>query len=210
MRLSNVSALTLVLLTLAGCGEESDSTAPAPPPVAIAGTSVAFDLDADLQQPEHYYDFPTTSDLRLTAAGTPDVSGFPNVRATVRSVKTIVALRRGFPVTPACSFHFDARLADRDALAPIAAERNAPILLVDVDAHSPERGRLFPTVATVPPPDDYVPDNVLAVAAMPGVVLHPHRIYAFQYGCFMETALHSGAGVVLAPLPLPSPCTPAP
>jgi len=171
-----VSALVLLLPMLTGCGDEPHS---ASPPAAILGTSVSFDLDADLQQAEHYYDFPTTSDLRLTPAGMPDVSGFPVVQAIVGPVKTIAGLRRGFPVTPACFFRFDAALAERDALAPIAAERDAPLLLIDIDAGSPERGRLFPTVATVPPPDAYVPPHLLAVAAMPGVVLHPKRTYAF-------------------------------
>jgi hypothetical protein len=43
-------------------------------------------------------------------------------------------------------------------------------------------------------------------------ILPAHHIFAqldavkFQYGCFLETALYSGAGVVSAPMPLGSPC----
>ncbi len=177
MRICLAVAAAALLAALVGCREEAG--APMAAPTAIAGTTVAFDLDANLQEPAHYYDFPTTSDLRVTATGAPDVAGFPAVQAILRPVKTLVGLRHGYPVTPACFFRFDAALGGREALAPIAADAPSPLWLIDVDPQSPERGRLFPTVATVPPVDGYVPENLLAVAAMPGVVLHPNRTYAF-------------------------------
>jgi len=177
MRIWFAIAAAALTAALVGCGEEAG--APRAAPTAIAGTTAAFDLDANLQESAHYYDFPTTSDLRLTATGAPDVAGFPAVQAILRPVKTLVGLRQGYPVTPGCFFRFDAALGEREALAPIAAAAQSPLWLIDVDPRSPERGRLFPTVATVPPVDGYVPENLLAIAAMPGVVLHPNRTYAF-------------------------------
>ena len=56
---------------------------------------------------------------------------------------------------------------------------SSPILLVDTDEGSPARGKLYPTVATTPPADDFVPDNLLAIAPRPGFVLVGKRKYAF-------------------------------
>src|SRR4029079_14328741 len=61
----------------------------------------------------------------------------------------------------------------------VTADKASPFLLIDVDPDSPERGRLFPTVAATAETDDYIPENLLAVAARPGFVLKPMRKYAF-------------------------------
>jgi hypothetical protein len=146
------------------------------------GTIVSFDLTADLTQQAHFYDFPYPSDLRLNATGGPDMTGFLNPRNLdlVSGLAQESGERAGFPVVPVAYFQFSAPLAARDSPDDvIAAAATSPILLVDVDPASPERGRLFPTVSVTPPADDFVPNNLLAIAPRPGFVLTGKRAYAF-------------------------------
>jgi hypothetical protein len=89
-----------------------------------------------------------------------------------------------------------APVAPRTFGALVPASASSPLLLVDVDPTSPERGRLFPTVSETPIPDRYVPDNLLAVAPRPGMLLHPKRTYAFV----VMRSLGDAAG---APLDVP-------
>jgi hypothetical protein len=121
------------------------------------------------------------SDLRLLPSGGPDYSGFPNPNAIslIENVRKIAQDRPGFPVTPVGYFRFTAPIPAQDAEKVVAADKASPFLLVDVDPDSPERGRLFPTVAATSETDNYTPENLLAVAARPGFVLHPGRTYAF-------------------------------
>ncbi|HEY8077120.1 MAG TPA: hypothetical protein VIF62_23500, partial [Labilithrix sp.] len=67
-------------------------------------------------------------------------------------------------------------LAPRDPESVVA---DGSMLLVDVDPASPERGKKFPVVAHTPNADPYVPENLLAIAARPGIVLAPNRKHAF-------------------------------
>ncbi|MCG8362296.1 MAG: hypothetical protein MJA27_03060, partial [Pseudanabaenales cyanobacterium] len=149
------------------------------PTAAIA----TFDLNADLQNPDQFYNLPYPSDLRLGANGRPDLSGFPVFSkpfGLVRRLKTIASDRPGFPTTAAGYFRFNQPLAplDIDQLIPTAID--APILLIDIGRNSPERGRLFPIVASTPASDPfYVPEHLLAVSPFPGIVLKPNRQYAY-------------------------------
>ncbi|MFO0760472.1 MAG: hypothetical protein U0359_28585 [Byssovorax sp.] len=163
---------------LLGCG----SSTPAPPGDGgtESGTVASFDFAADLSQPASFYDQPYPSDLRLTAKGTPDLAGipYPTVVATFPGIRDTAMLHPGFPVIPVAYFKFSAPLADLDVKAVIPADKASPIFLVDIDPASPDKGALYPTVATLPPVDDYVPENLLAVAPRPGIVLHAGRKYA--------------------------------
>src|SRR5258708_2013944 len=163
-----------VFVVASGCSSNKDSPVPAP-------TTVVFDLDADFSSEARFYDFPYPSDLRLTARGTPDGKAFPNPlgKSIVEGMRGIASDRTEFPVVPGASFRFTRALATREPSTVIAADAHSPILLVDVDEASPDRGALFPTVAITLVSDDYVPENVLAVAARPGFVLHGKRRYAF-------------------------------
>jgi hypothetical protein len=156
-------------------------TAPAlgPPPT---GTRAAFDLARDLHAPDAFFAQPWPSDLRTDALGRPDVTGLPNPR----DLDLIEDLREvasdgytGFPTTSVAWFHFDAPLAPRSPSERIAPSPDADLLLVDVDPASPDRGRLFPLVAATLPPDLYVPENLLALAPYPGVVIPAGRRYAY-------------------------------
>ncbi len=164
-------------------------------------TTSVFDLTADLTSPDHFFDAPYPSDLRLTAAGTPDLTGllYPSFLQTIAGLQKVAMEHPGFPVVPVAYFHFDGALGNLDVTQVIPAARTSPILLVDVDPTSSTRGALFPTVATVLAADGWVPDgNVLAVAQRPGFVLHPSRKYAFV----VLAALKDGSG-----LPLGTPAT---
>ncbi len=187
----------LALALVVGCSESPRPAPVAPPASAVAGTTVDFALDADLADPARFWAMPYPSDLRLGPPGAwsrpgPDLRGFPNPRDNdyVRHAKEIAGDRAGFPVVPIGYFHFDAPLAKRDPTAVVAAEPASPLLLVDVDPASPERGRLVPTVADVPLDDDFIPKNFLTVAARPGHVLPANRTYAFV----VKRALGDAAG----------------
>lgn len=155
-----------------------------------------FDLDADTAAPGHFYDLPFPSDLRRTPGGGPDYAGFP-IPATVglvRSALPVVQDRVGFPVIPVGWFRFEGELAARRLADVIPAAAASPVLLIDVDSRSPDRGQLVPTVASTLVEDGYTPENVLAVAPVPGFVLRPGRTYAFV----LTSALRDAGDLPLA------------
>lgn len=159
---------------LASCSSTEPSSAP-------AGAQVDFDLHADLATADGFFRAPWPSDLRLTAEGTPDLRGFPNPLdlVLVSGLMKAGEQRHGFPQISVAQFHFSAPIAAQDWTKVITADKTSPILLVDVDEASPERGRLFPTMATTPPGDRYIPENMLSIAPRPGFILHEKRKYAF-------------------------------
>jgi len=135
--------------------------------------------DADLSASGAFFDFPYPSDLRLSPDGTPDLSNFPDPGVPILAgLKVGATQRKGFPVVPVGYFRFTAtaKLSPRD---PEKVATDKGVLLIDVDPTSPERGTTFPVVAATPSPDPYVPENLLAIAARPGIVLSPNRKYAF-------------------------------
>ncbi|MEW5847654.1 MAG: hypothetical protein AB2A00_02530 [Myxococcota bacterium] len=166
------------LLCLLACAPTPSQTQP---PVAIAGTQVLMDLSADWRTPVGFYAFPYPSDLRRLPGGQPDLVGFPNdgANAVVNGLREAAMERTGFPMIAVGYFAFDAAISAQDPEVVVPAATSSPVLLLDVDPASPERGRLFPTVAGTPNPDDYVAANLLTVAARPGFVLAPQRTYAF-------------------------------
>ncbi len=189
----------LPFLLVGLCGLSRCSSAS---PSVPAGPTASFDLHADLTQPDHYFDFPYPSDLRLTPDGAPDVRGFPNNLnlALIRGMQTLTAQRRGFPMMPVGYFKFDQPITTRHFLDVIAADVSQPIMLVDVDEKSTERGKLVPVVAETPGADRYVPDNMLAIAARPGFVLRPNHQYAFVVMRSLETKGGLGTNKDLAAL----------
>jgi hypothetical protein len=155
-----------------------------PEPDPNATTEVLADLGADLSNQARFYDFPFPSDLRLASGGTPDLSGFPRslLNKVVNDLLLLAQERHGFPVIPVAWFRFTGALAALENASEqvIPAHPQSPVLLLDIDPASPERGRLIPTVVSTPKPDgNYVPANLLTVAAVPGFVLAPIRKYAF-------------------------------
>ncbi len=146
------------------------------PPAA----TVAFDPDAKLDAEGAFFDFPYPSDLRLTSDGTPDLASFPDPGVPILAgLKLGATQRKGFPVVPVGYFKLTAKPLPRDPEAVVEGGAHAPLLLVDVDPSSPARGTTIPVVAHTPNADPYVPENLVAIAARPGIVLAPKRRYAF-------------------------------
>ena len=176
---SSLALLFLAALPLGGCdGSSGTDTTPTTTTGPTKGTVTLFDLEADLTA--GFFDLPMPSDLRLTEAGGPDYTSFPNVNELplIDGVKKVAMDRKGFPVIPVAYFRFSAPVPAQDAEKVVPADKASPFLLVDVDPASDERGRLFPTVAATPEVDIYTPENLLAVAPRPGFVLKPNRKYA--------------------------------
>ncbi len=172
---STVSSLAVVAVALAagalaGCGDDGG---------ASAGPTVYFELDGALAGGT-FWDLPYPSDLRLTAGGSPDVTGFPNRRdlVLVRELLAAHSSRRGFPVMPVSYVRFSAAPPARSPSDVIPAQADAPVLLLDIDLDSPERGRLAPVVAGSLVRDDYAPDFLVGFAPRPGVVLRADTTYA--------------------------------
>lgn len=109
------------------------------------------------------------------------MAGFPNNLglSLIENLRKEAEGRRAFPQMSIAQMHFSASITPQDSTKVIAADKTSPILLIDIDEASPERGRLFPTVAVTPPPDRYVTDGHLSIAARPGFVLHESRKYAY-------------------------------
>ncbi|MBX3024959.1 hypothetical protein KF840_08630 [bacterium] len=176
---------------------------------ATRGTAAVFDLDIDLADPARFYDLPYPTDLRLRADGTPDLAAFPLVaNPFVGAVASIADRRPAFPAVPVLTLHFDAPIAPRAIADIVPADAGAPLLLIDVDPASPDRGRLFPLIATTPPADPYLPGNALSVATIPGLVLPPSRRYAFVVRRGAGDATGAPLGVPLSMLQLRAGGTP--
>ncbi|MGE0788674.1 MAG: hypothetical protein AB7S26_23585 [Sandaracinaceae bacterium] len=169
-------AIALALLLL-GCDDAPITDAGTDAGVARAEWIVDFASPHDTR--ETFFDAPFPSDLRLVD-GRPDLTGYPNPGVRIVSDLLPVAQDRpGWPVIPVGYFRFGAPVAERVLSEPIAAEPSSPVLLVDVDPTSPDRGALVPTIAIALAEDGFTRTNLVGVAAYPGIVLHPHRTYAF-------------------------------
>jgi hypothetical protein len=181
--------LTACALTSACSSKPKD---PTPVPPAPTGTTSAFELDEDLGSSGTFWDFPIPSDLRLSAAGTPDLTGYPNPQRVdlVKNLLVIAQERKGWPMVPTAYFSFSAAVSTQSADAVIAADKASPVLLIDVDPASSDRGQLLPTAAESLVKDGFTSPHLLAVIPYPGVVLHPKRTYAFV----VRRSLNDAAG----------------
>lgn len=167
-------ALALSVVLFSACSDDE----PAAP--ASEAATVAFDPGADFAAEGAFFDFPYPSDLRLTKDGAPDVGPFPDPGVPILAGLKKGALdRKGFPVVPVGYFRLTAKPAPRDPKMLLLGGVSEPIVLVDVDPASPERGKTFPVVAETPNPDRYAPEWMLSIATRPGIVLAPKRKYAF-------------------------------
>lgn len=146
---------------------------------AIPGVSVRFDTAATLEG-DDFFALPIPLDARLDDEGRPQWAGLPHP-ARIRLVGDLVEQaeeRFGWPTMPVVFFQFDGELPPHEPSTVIAAAADSPVIVVDVDETSPERGRFVPTVVHTLPADAYAPDHTLAVAPRPGFLLRPHTTYA--------------------------------
>jgi hypothetical protein len=176
MKLRTLGAVATLsaLVAIQGCSSSDNATADS------AATS-AFDPEARFEDEHAFFDFPYPSDLRLSADGSPDVASFPDPGGVpiLVGLKRGASQRKGFPVVPVGYFKLTAKPAPLDPETVLNGGVRAPLFLIDVDPTSPNRGDVFPVVGQTPNPDAYVPENLVAIAARPGIVLSPKRKYAF-------------------------------
>jgi hypothetical protein len=177
-------ACALAIAIAPGCGDAPSQETPA--------ATIFFDADAAFGAEGAFFDFPYPSDLRLTPEGTPDVAEFPDPGVHILAgLRKGAGERRGFPLMPVGYFRFTEELAPRASTDVVGGGSGAPLILVDIDPASPERGSRLPVVAHTHTPDPYVPEGLLAVAPRPGIVLAPNRRYAFVVT--RDVGLASGA-----------------
>jgi hypothetical protein len=188
-------ALAVVLpLAMLGCGEDEQAEA-----ASCTGVCLVFEPEANLDDPAHFFDVPYPSDLRADEAGRPRLAGFPNPLSLpfVAGLVENAAETRGFPVIPVAHFRFTGELAPRSASELIPAQASSPILLIDIDDGSPDRGKLLPVISETHEADAYVPEHLLSVAPRPGFVLRPRTVYAVV----VRRAALDASGAELGPLP---------
>lgn len=157
-----------------GCGDDDLVTDNTPRATALFSENAGKDSAT-------FFDAPYPSDTRLTPRGTPEVSQWPTgaVPSMLTTAIQGAGERPGFPVVPVGYFRFDAEPPTRDPALLEDRGYGGAFALIDVDPSSPERGKTFPVVGTHPAADSYTPEHLFAVAARPGIVLHPKRTYAF-------------------------------
>lgn len=142
-----------------------------------------FDLEAARSGPATFYDFPFPSDLRTTADGRPDMTGFPASSSTL--VRTGIALvgseNVGFSPNGATYFRFDAPLDESrlptDPRAALSAD--APAQIIDIDPSSPTYGERLPAIVTFRAlRSAFWRSNMVAVRTVTGLDMRPGTRYA--------------------------------
>lgn len=161
--MSLVPGTMLVMVLLAGCDD------PASGPRAI--------LDGD-----GFFDSPWPSDTRRTSDGRPDLTGFPN-RDSIPLLDRWAAVAEGldgFSTNAPVFFRFEGPLDEGLLPSPEASmEITSPLLLLNVDPDSPERGDLVPVqVDFQASSTEYQPENLLAMGPVYGFPLRPRTTYA--------------------------------
>lgn len=156
----------LLALALSGAGCGDDTT----PPLDDS-TRFVLDLTADLHDPASFYEVPYPSRPAREGRRHRRPRRLPRTPASVVNVAGLVAnaSEQGFPVIPVTFLKFTKDLAPRMPSDVIPADPTSPILLLDVDPNSPDRGKLYPTIAQTLETDVYTSEHVLAVAARPGI-----------------------------------------
>lgn len=188
MRLSAWGALVLVL---ASCGDDDGAARDAGPDPDAGPTGpvelVWSDTGGD------FFDRPFPLESRRTADGAPDVAAYPNPRriALVDTyVAAIHAQTDGFSPSGPIWFRFTGPLDVSALPADPAATRTAeaPIVLVNVDPESPDRGAITPViVGYTEARDSFRPVDLLQIAPVPGFDLAEQTLY----GVVVRTAIGS-------------------
>lgn len=152
-----------------------------------------------------FYNFPYPHDLRLSANGTPNLTGFPAPKrektctlpstnnSTLNTllgaidpdnyVKDLVNVThkqaKGFSLNPGIFFRFNQALHEK-SIPPVSATLTAdsPFFLVNIDKNSKERGQRVPVMVSAGLKSRFLPDTVVVMRPLPGFVLHPKTTYA--------------------------------
>ncbi|HVY45294.1 MAG TPA: hypothetical protein VHB21_05415 [Minicystis sp.] len=191
------------LLAVAACSgappAERAAVHEAPKPVAYTreaplpgATRAVFTIPRQGQTPS-FFDLPWPSELRRRD-GRPDFAGFPGEGAPIAGEYVATAARDvdGFSIAPVVYVRFDGAMAASRLPRPEATRApSSPVLLVDVDPASPERGALYPLEFRLfGAGNRFVPANTLAIKPVAGFVLRPGTLYA----AVVRRALGDAAG----------------
>lgn len=130
-----------------------------PPPARTTGV---FDPAAPLDKAT-FFDQPWPADWRMTMDGRLDVSGYPIPGSSplLEGLRANAAEQHGSVAQPVVWFRFEGPLEGIDAW------------IVDLDT-----GRRVPTHAQVLSADAWIPETLVAVAPIPGVILRPDTRHA--------------------------------
>ncbi|MEZ4226046.1 MAG: hypothetical protein R3B13_34180 [Polyangiaceae bacterium] len=172
--------VALVLGAVTACSGDEDGSSSSCSDCPVKGTQAVLDFAADLSDPSHFFDVPYPNDLRRDDQGHPELSGFPNPNdlGLLKGFVNVAVQAKGFSTLSVAQLRFTAPLAPLSKGDVIAAEPSSPILLIEVDPDSPDRGKLLPVVAETLAEDLYTPSNMLAVSPRPGFVLRANTTYA--------------------------------
>ena len=151
-------------------------------PAVVFGATARYELAA---KDWHAAPFPT--DLRRSAAGTLDLSGFPAARdgnqpgLLTNYLEFAQAELRGFSVQPTVYIQFDKSLNPKAVVHPLDSKSaKAPYLLVNVDPASPEYGQMVAVRAavSVDKRGQFLVPNLLMIQPVWGQPLRPVTTYA--------------------------------
>ena len=164
---------------------------PPPPVVAVAELGGAF------------FDLPYPSDLRRTAAGRLDLTGFPNPSSNPILTSYVTYANEvldGFSLTPAITFRFSGALkVQAMPTGPDTRSETSALQLLDVTPESPTYGQRTAVDVTWwgTHPSVYVATNSLTMTAVFGTPLREGTTYA----AVVTTALVDNADQPVVPAP---------
>lgn len=192
-----VRGLLLSCVAVAGCDSpppSADAGADATPAVdapADAGPTGAVARFAPALGPMAFGDVPFPSDLHLGADGTYELASLPTTARAARIDALAEAVRRQTGACLTCGMHLyvDGALDPASVPASPPSDASAPIVLVDVDPASPERGRFLPIEVQW-----RATTGLLSIRPAPEVTLRRNRRYAVA----ITSALRGADGTPLA------------
>lgn len=179
-------AFVLLILVLgAGLGCASDPEVPTlPGGLWGEGTPPKTAALFDPALGDGFFSFPWPSDARVTEAGAPDLSTFPNHGSgDLLEVYTDTAMELvvGFGTNPSIHVRFDGDLDPANLPSPLdTLTADSPVQLLDVDPDSPERGRRIPLLLHLQDGDGtYIADQTLCAFPAVGFPLRSETTYAY-------------------------------
>jgi len=174
----------LVLILLAGCGDEGGSgysgSCPESRECNLKGTALVFRV----RTPETgFFNRPWPSDVRMTAGGTVDLTGFPNAEPGSMLGDWVAVIQEnttGFGTNAAVYFSFDGPLdtgtLPLDPAGTISS--GSTVFLVDI-SDGPGRGEMIPlAVRFIPDRFQFTSKNTLVLRPVLGFSLRSSTTYA--------------------------------
>ena len=134
--------------------------------------------------PGTFFDLPWPNDLRVDAAGHPDLTGFPNPHSTLvdQYIAAVEAHQVGYSTNGAGYFRFSRHVDESSLPADAAASTGdaSSVFLIDVDPHSATLGMHLPVVTEYQQlATFYWAERQLALRTPDGFPLESAHTYAF-------------------------------